>query len=99
MAPPGTKFLMHKTPQHRLTWDFHGKEGWYIGTTLIHYRCYRIYIPETRGERTAKTVKFFLHNGAMPNMSSSHAAIDAVRRLAEALSNPAPAAPFARFGA
>ena len=27
MAPPGTKVLIHETPQHWRTWDFHGKEG------------------------------------------------------------------------
>ena len=48
MAPPGTKVLIHDTPQQRRTWDFHVKEGWYIVTAQIHYRCYRILIPETR---------------------------------------------------
>ena len=37
MAPQGTKVLTHKTPQQRRTWDFHGKEGCYIGTPPIHY--------------------------------------------------------------
>ena len=36
-ANPGTKFIIHKTPQQRHTWDFHGKEGWYIVTAPIHY--------------------------------------------------------------
>ena len=43
------------------------------------------------------TVQFSPHNGAMPAMSSADAATDAARRLADALANPAPAAPFARF--
>ena len=48
MEPPGTKILIHETPQQRRMWDFHGKEGWYIGTAPLHYRCYHIFIPETR---------------------------------------------------
>ena len=40
----------------------------------------------------------FPHNGAMPAMSSADAATDAARRLSDALANPAPAAPFSRFG-
>ena len=56
-------------------------------------------MPETRGEHITKTVQFFPHNGAMPAMSSADAATDAARRLDDALTNPAPAAPFARFGA
>ncbi len=31
LAPPGTKVLVHSKPQKRGTWDFNGKEGWYIG--------------------------------------------------------------------
>ena len=99
MAPPGTKFLIHETPQQRRTWDFYGKEGWYIGISALHYRCYRIFIPDTRGECITKTIQFFPHKGAMPVMSSANAAKNASRRLADAPANPAPAAPFASFGA
>ena len=99
MAPPGTKVLIHETPHKRRTQYFHGKEGWYIGIAPLQHRCYRIYIPETRGERITKTVQFFPHNGAMPAMSSADSATDAARRLYDALVNPTPAAPFARFGA
>ena len=35
----------------------------------------------------------------MPDMSSANAATDAARRLADALANTAPAAPFAHFSA
>ena len=38
MDPPGKKVLIHETPQQRRTWDFHGKEGWYIGTSPLHYQ-------------------------------------------------------------
>ena len=41
----------------------------------------------------------FTHNGAMPAMFSANTATDAARHLADALANPAPAAPFACFGA
>ena len=34
MAPPGTKVLIHETPQKQRMWDFHGKEGWYIFTAM-----------------------------------------------------------------
>ena len=43
MATPQKKFLIHETPQQMRTWDFCGKEGWYIGKAQLHYRCYRIY--------------------------------------------------------
>ena len=59
MAPPETKVLIHETLQHCCTWDFHSNISWYIGTAPLHYQCYRIYIPETRGECIAKIVHFF----------------------------------------
>ena len=99
MDPPGTKLLIHDTPQQRHTRYFHGKEGWYIGTSPLHYQCYRIYIPETQGERITKIVQFFPHNSAKPAMSSTNAAPDAARDLAASLTNPAMAASFARFDA
>ena len=99
MAPPGTEVLIHDTPQQRRAWEFHGKEGWYIGMDPLHYQCYRIYILETRGERISKTVQFFSHNGAMPAMSSADADIYAATVLADVFANPAPSAPFDRFGA
>ena len=94
MAPIGTKFLIHETSQQRCTWDFHGKEGWYISTHPLHYQCYRIYISETQEKRITKTVQFPSHNGAMLDMSSANAATYAARRLSDALENPATAAPF-----
>ena len=39
------------------------------------------------------------YNGAMTAMSSADTATDAAKSLDDALANPAPAAPFARFGA
>ena len=59
MAPPGMKSPIHETPQQRQTWDSRGKEGWYIVTAPLHYQFYHIYVPETRGERTAKKVDYF----------------------------------------
>ena len=40
MASPGTKVHIHDYLGNRHTWDFHGKSGWYIGKTTLHYRCY-----------------------------------------------------------
>ena len=44
LAPPGCKVLVHKTLDQRRTWDKKGKEGWYIGPSMEHYRCHRVYI-------------------------------------------------------
>ena len=66
LAPPGTKVLVHETRDQRRTWAPKGTDGWYLGPAPEHYRCYRVYIPATRAERTAKTVEFFPHDCAVP---------------------------------
>jgi hypothetical protein len=39
LAPPGTKVLIHETPNRRRTWAVHGVDGWYLGGAKDHYRC------------------------------------------------------------
>jgi hypothetical protein len=59
MAPPGTRTFAHETPERRRTWAPHGQDGWYIGPTLEHYRCYMVYITKTISNRIVETVGFF----------------------------------------
>jgi hypothetical protein len=59
MSPPGTRIISHETPNRRRTWAPHGKDGWYIGPALEHYRCYKVYINKTRSERVVETLGFF----------------------------------------
>ena len=98
LAPPGTKVLIHETPNRRRTWAVHGVDGWYIGGAPEHYRCYRVYATKTRAERIARTVEFFPHYGPMPQLSSADAAIRAAIDLCWALRNPTPASPYASIG-
>ena len=39
LAPVGTKVISHLKSYKRASWAYHGEEGWYIGTSLEHYRC------------------------------------------------------------
>ena len=98
LAPPGTKVLVHETPQLRGSWAPHGVEGWYVGHAPKHYRCYRCYIPSTRAERISRSVEFFPHSTTMPATSSADAATEAARELTAALMNPSPASPFPTIG-
>jgi hypothetical protein len=59
LAPPSTKVLIHETPNRRCTWAVHGVDGWYVGGSPEHYRCYRVYATKTRAERIARTMEFF----------------------------------------
>ena len=55
-SPAGTKILVHKKLQDRVSWQFHGTKGWYIGPALQHYRCLKCYLPITQTEIISDTV-------------------------------------------
>ena len=58
-APPGTKVIVHQKPTIRKSWAPQGKYGCYIDQSKHHYRCYEIYVKETRAVIQAETVEFF----------------------------------------
>jgi len=37
LAPPSTKFMVHKKPSERDTWDPHAVESWYLVHSMHHY--------------------------------------------------------------
>jgi hypothetical protein len=45
LAPPGTQVVVHTTPELRTNMAPHGVDGWYVGPSAEHYRCYKCYIP------------------------------------------------------
>jgi hypothetical protein len=98
LAPPGTRIIAHEKPDHWASWDPHGVDGYYLGPTLDHYRCYQVHITKTKGTRIVGTVEFFPSKLSMPNTSSKELASIAALELSNALQNPAPAAPFSHIG-
>ena len=58
MVSLGTKATIFIPPKDRKTWDYHTMEGYCLGPVLYHYKCHKIYIPETREARTTETVAF-----------------------------------------
>ena len=58
LAPLGTKIIMHSRLDQRASWYYHGLEGFYVATVHNHYRCSTCYLPKTRSEIIAHTVKF-----------------------------------------
>jgi hypothetical protein len=74
LAPPGTRIIAHETPGKRKTWAPHGQDGWHTGPALEHYRCYTVYITNTRSSRVVETVEFLPHQFKVPFPSSSELA-------------------------
>jgi hypothetical protein len=60
LAPLGCKVQMHKITNRCKTRDPHSLSGWYLGTSLEHYRCHKIFCQKTCSEQISDTV-FFQH--------------------------------------
>jgi len=95
LAPPGTRVVAHVKPSDRTTWSPHGLDGWYIGPALDSYRCYRIWIWETRAKRTCDTVEWFPTKVTLPYASSTDLIVAGIHDIVSALQNPSPASPLA----
>ena len=85
LAPPGCKTVVHETLNQLVTWDEKGTLAWYLGPSMDHYRCHDVYVPKTRSEKVAKSVKFFPQNCPAPVANPRDDATRAALLLAEAL--------------
>ena len=77
--------LMHDKPSKHKNWAAHAINGWYIGTSAKHYRCFKIWNKETRNVRVSDTV-FFKHKYLTnPSVSAQDALMQAAKQLTDAL--------------
>jgi hypothetical protein len=95
LAPPGTRVLVHEKPIVRQSWDPRAIDAWYIGPAMKHYRCYRVWIWNTRNERVADTLAWFPTLVVMPTLSSLDLALAAAKDLVKALQHPFAGSPLA----
>ena len=66
----------------------HGKDGWYVGSAQEHYRCVRVYIPETGQERICDTVKFIPGSIPIPKVSTKDYLLQAEKDIVILLKYP-----------
>ena len=76
---------MHEKSQQRKTWDPHSIDGWYVGTSLEHYRAHRIRTKTTKAERISDTV--FIKHAYLtnPTITPHDAVIAAAQNLTRTL--------------
>jgi hypothetical protein len=99
LAPLGTKVVIHKRPQQRRTFRDHGREGFYIGPAMQHYRHYSVFVTATRGDRVSNTVEFFPTKFTMPATSSNDPLAAAIEEITHIVQHPSqPAVPFLHNG-
>jgi hypothetical protein len=81
---------LHSKPDQRKTWDPHAKEGWYIGPAPEHYRCYRVYMTETKAERISDTISWYPTKTIMPTADSIEIIGAAINDIHQELCNQRP---------
>ena len=77
LGPIGAKVIVHDAPEIRGTYANHGTKGYYVGPKLSHYRCYNVYIPQTRSFRTALTLRWLPHGIGCPDSNGNADSISA----------------------
>ena len=69
LAPAGMKVVIHESADTRPSWATHGVDGFYLGTSLLHYRGYTCWATETNAVRITDTVAWFPTDVHMPGSS------------------------------
>ena len=69
----------------RRSWEEHSKDGWYIGTSLDHYRSYDVWIKETRAVQNSDTVFFKHHYITKPTITKADIVANAANNLIDAI--------------
>ena len=83
--------MVHKKTSTRETWAPYASEAWYLSPTTHHYRCYRVWVWETKAERVSNTLTWLPTNIVMSIPGSDDRAIAAAANLVTALRNPSSA--------
>lgn len=95
LGPPGSRVVVHDKPANRTSWAPHGLDGYYLGPALESYRCYRVWIRDTRKDRIADTVAWFPKYVQLPSSSTADRIAASLQDIVTALKQPSPATPLA----
>jgi hypothetical protein len=85
LAPMGCAVQLFESRDRRGTWAEQAIDRWYIGTSIKHYRCHRIYVKKTKSKRISDTV-FFKHKYiAQPTLTQADTIVKAINDLTQTL--------------
>ena len=88
LAPPGIKTMTHSKPNVRASWDPNAKLSWYIGPALQHYRCVKVFLPDTRAEINTDTVTFIPKHISIPSYTTEDHLKQAATDIVTLLTHP-----------
>jgi hypothetical protein len=76
---------VHKSKERKNSWAANATKGWYLQTSLEHYRCHVIYVKKTRSERVTDTVHFKHKHITQPTIAPEDTIVKALNDLTQAL--------------
>jgi hypothetical protein len=85
LAPMGCAVQFHIKPNRRRSWDEHSSNGWYLTTSLDHYRCHFIFVKATRAKRISDIVYFKHKHITQPTLMTKDLVIKAIQDLSNAI--------------
>ena len=85
LGPLGCAVQILNSPERRQSWEERSLDGWYIGTSLDHYRCHRVYVKNTRDERISNTINFKHRYITQPTVTPIDMAVKAIKDLTKVL--------------
>ena len=88
LVPPGIRVLVHVKPADRTTWSPHAANGWYVGPALDSYRCYTVWMWDTRATRVCDTLTWL--PPTLPDLI-----LAGVRDIVQAIQSPSAGSPLA----
>ena len=90
LVPLGCAVQIHEKPSKRRTWAVHSVDGWYLGTSPGHYRCYDVWVKGTGAVRSTNTVFFKHKHITNPTVTPADAIVNAAKDLTAALKGNVP---------
>ena len=88
LAPPGIKAIAQVKVGRCASWGQSGRSGWYIGPTLEHYRCVKIFHPKNAVVQDHDTVTFVPHVIPVPEVDLKDFLRQAVGDIVTLLRHP-----------
>ncbi len=81
----GCAVQFHIKPNRRKSWGEHSSDGWYLTTSLDHYRCHIIFVKATQAKLISDTVCFKHKHITQPTLTPEDLVIKTIQDLSNAI--------------
>jgi hypothetical protein len=87
LLPLGCPVITHNKSATCRTWDFRGSDGFYVGVSLKHYRCYCIIDAKTKSLHISNTVDFRHHYLTIPTVTPANTIVHSLNAISNTITN------------